>query len=79
VRESTCSKSISSEEKAQEERTQRKPFEVSEWTKFRRGSISIMQMRPKRTGLIRESSKGESFKRENLPRERKKRVLRKEK
>jgi hypothetical protein len=38
VREWTCSKSISSEEKAQEEHAQRKPFKVSELTKLRRGS-----------------------------------------
>jgi hypothetical protein len=31
-------------------------------TKLRRGSISIMQMRPKGTGLTREASKAETFK-----------------
>jgi hypothetical protein len=41
VQEWTFSKSIRSEEKAQEERAQRKPFEVSELTKLERGSISI--------------------------------------
>jgi hypothetical protein len=45
VQEWTFSKSISSEEKAQEECAQRKPFEVSELTKIRRVSIYIMKMR----------------------------------
>jgi hypothetical protein len=40
-----------------------KPFEVSELTKLRRGSISIMQMRPKGTRLAREASKAETFER----------------
>jgi hypothetical protein len=53
----TCSKSISSEEKVQEEHT-KKLFEVSELTKLRRGSISIMQMRPKGTGLARGRVEG---------------------
>jgi hypothetical protein len=61
VREWTCSKSISSEEKAQEEHAQRKPFEVFELTKLRRGRVSIMQMRPKGTGLTREEMKVETF------------------
>jgi hypothetical protein len=58
VREWTCSKSISSEEKVQEECAQRKPFEVSELTKLKRGSVSIMQTRPKGTGLARGRVEG---------------------
>jgi hypothetical protein len=61
VREWTFLKSISSEGKAQEERAQRKPVEVYELTKLRRGSISIMQTRPKGTDLQEEESKVETF------------------
>ena len=58
MREWTCSKSISLEEKAQEERAQRKPFEVFELTKLERGSVSIMQTKPKGTGLARGRVEG---------------------
>jgi hypothetical protein len=41
----------------------KKPFEVSELTKLKRGSVSITQMRPKGTGLAREASKAKTFER----------------